>query len=151
MKLEKYISDNGLSAKIIDNEVPVGTVEESTKVLKCEASDIVKSIVIVTNKGEYFLVILQGDRKIKTKKVKKLLEVKDLKLAPPKEVKDITGYDVGDVPPISVNLPTIIDELVITRKKLYAGGGGPTKTLQIIVDELLDCTHPLIADVSIPL
>ena len=154
MQLEEYIKSNKLKARIISLGTSTKTVEESVKALGCKKEEIIKSIVIVTNTTEFYLVILQGNRKIKTKKIKKILNVKDLKLASPMQVKKETGYIVGDVPPISTNLPVILDELVLEvskSSKLYGGGGASSKLLEISVDELLDCTHPLIANVSIPI
>ncbi|MFX0052751.1 MAG: aminoacyl-tRNA deacylase [Candidatus Hodarchaeota archaeon] len=151
MRLQKYIDENGLNAKILTLNSPTGTVEESVKALNCEPENIIKSIVVVTDTHDFYLVILQGDRKIKTKKLKRLLSVRDIKLASPSQVKERTGFEVGDVPPIGVELPVIMDELVTNQKILYAGGGAPLKNLSISIDELLDCTHPLIADISIPL
>lgn len=152
MRLQKYIDDNGLEAKILEFDTPTLTVEQSVKVLKCYPEDIIKSIVVVSSTNDYYLILLQGNRKIKTKKLKKLLNAKDIRLASPQQVEDITSYKVGDVPPISVELPVIIDELAIEKGgNLYGGGGGPSKLLHISIDELLDCTHPLIADVSSPM
>ena len=151
MGLQQYIDENGLTAEIIALGTSTTTVDESVKALGCESEEIVKSIIVVTSTNEFYLVILQGNRKIKTKKLKKLLNVKDVKLASPEQVKKVTGYSVGDVPPISVELPVIIDELVTKGEKLYGGGGAPTKLMTITVGELLDCTHPLIADVSTPI
>lgn len=151
MGLQQYIDENGLTAEIITLGASTTTVDESVKALGCESEEIVKSIIVVTGTSEFYLVILQGNRRIKTKKLKKLLRVKDVKLASPEQVKKVTGYSVGDVPPISVELPVIIDELVIEGEKLYGGGGAPTKLMTITVGELLDCTHPLIADVSTPI
>ena len=114
--------------------------------------DIVKSIVVVTNTNDFYLVLLQGNRKIKTKKLKKLLGVKDIRLASPQQVLDISNYNVGHVPPVSNTLPVIIDELAVEQGgKIYGGGGAPTKLLHISIEEILDCTHPLIADVSNPM
>ncbi|UCG01398.1 MAG: YbaK/EbsC family protein [Candidatus Heimdallarchaeota archaeon] len=152
IRLQGYISENQLKAKIISLETSTKTVDESVQALGCRAEDIIKSIIVVTNTNEFFLVILQGNRKIKTKKIKKLLNVKDVKLASPGQVEKETGYKVGDVPPISIVLPVILDELVLEVSKssrLYGGGGASSKLLAISIDELLDCTHPLIADVSI--
>ena len=154
MRLEEYIKINKLNARIISLGTSTKTVEESVKALGCKKEEIIKSIVIVTNTTEFYLVILQGNRKIKTKKVKKLLNVKDIKLASPRQVEKETGYNVGDVPPISLNLPVILDELVIEvskSAKLYGGGGASSKLLAITIDELLDSTHPLIADISVPI
>ncbi|MFW9777454.1 MAG: aminoacyl-tRNA deacylase [Candidatus Heimdallarchaeota archaeon] len=151
MRLQEFIDNNGLSAEIIQLNTPSSTVEESLVALGCDPEDIIKSIVVVTNTDDFYLVILQGDRKIKTRKLKKLLNVKDIRLANPEQVKKQTGYDVGDVPPISIPLPVIMDELVINQQILYAGGGAPFANLKITLSELLDCTHPLIADISIPI
>ncbi|MFW9903874.1 MAG: aminoacyl-tRNA deacylase [Candidatus Thorarchaeota archaeon] len=154
LRLQEYINENQLDAEIISLETSTKTVEESVKALGCKAEEIIKSIVIVTNKNEFFLVILQGNRRIKTRKVKKLLNVKDIKLASPKQVEDEIGYKVGDVPPISINLPVILDEFVLEvskSSKLYGGGGASSKLIAISINELLDSTHPLIADVSVPI
>lgn len=150
MRLQQFINENGLTAKIITLDSSTSTVEESVKALGCKPEEIIKSIVVVSNTNEFFLIILQGNRKIRTKKLKKLLKVKDVRLASPKQVLQATDYKVGDVPPISVELPVILDKNVLEQKMLYAGGGAPSKNLHLPVDELLDCTHPLIADISVP-
>ncbi|MHA2111717.1 MAG: aminoacyl-tRNA deacylase [Candidatus Hodarchaeales archaeon] len=150
MSLQDYINENGLNAEIISIDAPTSTVEESAKALGCYPENIVKSIVVKDKMGQFYLVILQGDRKIKTSKLKKILLVKDVKLASPEEVEANTGYKVGDVPPISVELSVIMDELVLNQNRVYAGGGAPQKNLLISIDELLDSTNPLIADISIP-
>ena len=152
MRLQKYIDENGLNAQIISLDTSTRTVEESIKALGCKSEEIVKSIIVVTNTNEFFLILLQGNRKIKTRKLKKVLNVKDIKLASPEQVERVSGYRVGDVPPISVKLPVILDELVLeVASNLYAGGGAPTKFLNMSSDELMDCTHPLIANVSVPI
>lgn len=151
MDLQAYIHSNGLKAQILSFESSTNTVKESCKLLGCEPENIVKSLVVTDREGAYYLVLLQGDRKIKTGKLKKLLMVKDVKLASPSEVKEKTGYKVGDVPPINTNLPVIVDELVLAQKKVYTGGGQPQRLLEITIDEIMDSTHPLVADVSVPL
>ncbi len=152
MRLQKFINDNGLEARILEFASPTVTVEQAVKVLKCHPEDIIKSIVVISSTNDYYLVLLQGNRKIKTKKLKKLLNTKDIQLASPLQVEHMTNYKTGDVPPISVELPVIIDELAIEHGgKLYGGGGGPSKLLKISIEELLDCTHPLIADISSPI
>ncbi|MHA2089074.1 MAG: aminoacyl-tRNA deacylase [Promethearchaeota archaeon] len=152
MRLQNFIDDNALDAKILEFDTPTLTVEQSVRANKCQPEDIVKSILVTTKSNDYYLVLLQGNRRIKTGKLKKLLKEKDVKLASPKDVEKVTDYKVGEVPPVSINLPVIIDELVIEKGgTIYGGGGGPTKSLKITIEDLLDCTHPLIADISNPI
>ncbi len=148
MNLLEYIKENGLQASLITVDASTRTVEETCKALSCSIEEIIKSIVVIDSSNMFYLVILQGNRKIKTSKLKKLLLVKDIKLASPKEVKKHTGYSVGDVPPISLELPAILDELVLNQQKVYGGGGELGQNLFMSVEELIDCTHPLIADIS---
>ncbi|MHA1994086.1 MAG: aminoacyl-tRNA deacylase [Candidatus Hodarchaeales archaeon] len=151
MNLQDYITNNGLKATIISVDASTRTVEETCKELRCKREEIVKTIVVVDSSKMYYLIILQGNRRIKTSKLKKLLLVRDITLAAPKKVKKQTGYYVGDVPPISLQLPTILDELVLNQQIVYGGGGDTGKNVCISVEELIECTHPLIADVSVPL
>jgi prolyl-tRNA editing enzyme YbaK/EbsC (Cys-tRNA(Pro) deacylase) len=152
MQLQQFIDKNGLDAKILEFDIPTLTVEQAIKALKCQPDDIIKSMVIVTGTNDFYLVLLQGNRKLKIKKLKKLLNTKDIKLASLHQVKEVTNYKVGDVPPISIELPVIIDELAVEKGgKVFGGGGEKSKLIQISIQELLDCTHPLIADVSSPL
>lgn len=152
--LEDFINENGLNATIIEHEKPVRTVDEALQVLQCSSNDIIKSLVVKANfEGfeDFFLVLIQGDRRIHTKKLKIALNAKDVKLASPEEVKRITKFDIGDVPPISVPLPIIIDERVLLKPSVYAGGGAPNKNLKLLTKELVELVHPLIGEVSKPI
>ncbi|UCE13878.1 MAG: hypothetical protein JSV04_01565 [Candidatus Heimdallarchaeota archaeon] len=153
MRLQEYINEKGLKAEIVEFNSSTMTVDESIVALGCKANEIIKSMIVVTDSEVFFLVILQGNRRIKTRKLKKLLNVKDIKLASPTQVLKTTGYNVGDVPPISVNLPIILDKLVMKQAetKLYGGGGAPQRLLAISVEELLKSIDPIIADISVPI
>ena len=70
MRLQNYIDDNALDAKILEFDTPTLTVEQSMKVNNCLPEDIVKSILVKTKLNEYYLVLLQGNRRIKTGKLK---------------------------------------------------------------------------------
>jgi len=155
MLLDEYIVAKNLNATIIEHEKSVKTVSEAVAALKCNPEDIIKSIVVLGKDkfklSTFYLILLQGNRKIKTKKIKDILGIKDLALASPDQVKDITGYNIGDVPPISINLPVIIDEIALNKKFFFGGGGKSNQNLKISIEELLECNHPLIADISTPL
>ncbi|WP_455139367.1 aminoacyl-tRNA deacylase [Candidatus Hodarchaeum mangrovi] len=155
MLLDEYIIAKNLKADIIEHKKSVKTVSEAIAALKCKPEDIIKSIVVLCKDkykiSTFYLILLQGNRKIKTKKIKDILGIKDVALASPEEVENITGYNIGDIPPISLTIPVIIDEIALNKNIFFGGGGKSNRNLKISLDELLDCTHPLIADISIPL
>ncbi|MHA2296484.1 MAG: aminoacyl-tRNA deacylase [Candidatus Hodarchaeales archaeon] len=149
-RLEQYIVDNGLkTAKIISSDLPTDTVDQAAVAFNCSPDDIAKSIVVVTESGDHHLVILLGSRRLKIRKLKRFLQVQDVRLASPDQVRAVTGYDVGDLPPVSVDLPVIVDERVLEREKVYTGGGAPNTLLHVSIEEMVACTNPIIADVSV--
>ncbi|MFX0067025.1 MAG: aminoacyl-tRNA deacylase [Candidatus Hermodarchaeota archaeon] len=147
-RLQQFIDKNGLKAKIIEFETPTLTVDQAVKALNCQPEDIVKSIIVTTDTGKFYLTLLPGDRNIKAKKLKRLLGVKDLWLASPDQVERASGYKIGGVPPVNVDLPVIIDERVLTRKQVYGGGGASNQLLYISVQEILNHTDSQTADIS---
>ena len=83
------------------------------------------------------MAILLDDDHVSRKKLKDLLKAKDLDMADPEEVEDITGYEVGAVPPISIyGIQTIIDKKVLDQKEVLAGGGTTFALMKIQVEEL---------------
>lgn len=149
--LEEFIAINSLTAKILKTNLSTNTVEESALAFNCKINEIIKSIVMKATIGENFsfhIVIVQGDRRIKISKLKRLLHASDVVLASPEEVLEKTGYNIGDVPPISIDLPTIIDTRIESMEKLYAGGGKANSNLLIVVSELINTTNARITDIS---
>ena len=152
--LEQFITNNGLSASLIEHPTPVRTVEEALQILQCSSDNIIKSLLVKAQFdgfSDFFLVLVQGDRRIHTKKLKMALNAKDVKLASPQEVKSTTKYNIGDVPPISVPIPTIVDERILMKESVYAGGGAPNKNIHLLTKEMIELIHPLIGDVSKPI
>ncbi len=114
-----------LGGEIIHVGKPVKTVEQATRETNVSQDKVIKSLVLVCER-EPVLVIVDGISRVSMKKVEKLLG--KCRFAKPKEVKELTGYQVGGVPPIAVPLRTIVDEMVV-KKDYVIGGGGRIDTL----------------------
>jgi prolyl-tRNA editing enzyme YbaK/EbsC (Cys-tRNA(Pro) deacylase) len=87
---------------------------------------IIKSLVLMDSSGSPFIAILQANKKASFKKLKKLLNVKDVRLATPEEVKRYSGYEIGAVPPIyHKDIDRVIVDIEVT--KLHKAWGGCNK------------------------
>ncbi|MHA1984364.1 MAG: aminoacyl-tRNA deacylase, partial [Candidatus Hodarchaeales archaeon] len=64
------------------------------------------------------------------------------------EVLNLTGYEIGSVPPIGLNFPVIIDSSIVEKTIVYAGGGTTSSVLKISVEKLLELSNPIIADIG---
>ncbi len=150
--LEDFLKANGMKARLIECTVPVPNCKAAAAAMGVTVSDIVKSVLFVYDnpKGKAVLLVLLGDARVSLPKVSALLDDKALQLAMPKEVLEMTGYDVGGVPPISIyGVKTFIDEKVMKKAKVYAGGGDEAHLLEITPVELLEfALEPVVTDVT---
>lgn len=130
--LADFIEVNGLKAEIIPVEKERVHVVSAIEKINGVELFVVKSILFMDSTEEPVLCVLLGKDKVSLKKLKKILAVKDVRIASPKEVLQVTGYEVGGVPPISIfGVKTIIDPKVLKREKIVCGGGNSFHLLKI--------------------
>ena len=148
--LELFLEANKLKARLIECASPVPNCQAAATCLGVPVGDIVKSVLFVYDKANAVLVVLSGEDKVSLPKVKALLGGTNLQLAMPKQVFDMTGYEIGGVPPLSIyGVRTFIDRRVMKKKKVYAGGGDDLHILEISPDELLEFAfEPSVEDVT---
>jgi len=144
--LQDFIKANNLKAEIFETQ---GKVKSSAKAAQ-ELDDneaVAKSILLMDSNDESVLVILLGKDKIDFKKIKEILDVKDVRLAEPEEVFEATGYAVGGVPPISIyGVKTLLDKKVIEKEEVVCGGGTQNHLMRIKVKEILDNIEDLLVE-----
>ena len=100
------------------------TVEEVTKFLKVEASQLVKTLLYSTGK-DTVAVLIRGDHEANEIKLKRLLGVTDLELAGPATVEKITGAPVGFAGPVGLKIRIVADDAVRTASNVVVGGNQP--------------------------
>lgn len=109
---------------------------------------IIKTLAFETA-DETYLVIARAVDRVSTKKLKKLLNVSDTRLASPDKIKESTGYEVGAVPPIGhSNLRIFMDEKVLDMQKAWAGGGKTNRVVELNIEDVIKFSQPTIADIS---
>ena len=137
--LERYIAEHGIEAEVLRLPGATPTVEEAARVVGCDTSQIVKSVLFMVN-GEPYLCVACGTEPVSRRKVAARLGVgrKRVKLATPETVLARTGYAVGTVPPFGHPSPltTFIDRRVLQQEEVYAGGGGIAALMRIRSGEL---------------
>ena len=134
-----------LEAEILDIGRPVKTVEQATRETGVSKKQVIKSLVIVSESGP-LLVIVDGESRISMSKLEK--KFGKCRFAKPKEVKEITGYEVGGVPPVGVPLKTVIDPKVLENEYVIGGGGTTERLLRIKPEKIAEYQKAEILDVS---
>lgn len=148
--LQEYINSKSLDAEILHFKEHTMTVDAAAEKLKVSKEYIIKSILILNERNEPFLIILNGDRKVSFQKIMKLINSKSIRLAKAKEVKEILGYEIGSVPPIFHKniVQVFVDERVLKYDYVIGGGGSTHSLLKIKVKDIITLTKALVYDVS---
>lgn len=143
MDVEQLIK--GLGGEIIILDKLVKTVEQASKATGMPPSNIIKSLVFISDKGPV-LVIVPGDRKVDTYKLERI--VGKCRLAKPYEVKEVTGFSVGGMPPVGVPLRTIVDKSLLDKKDVIGGGGDIYKLCRINIHRIIEYQKAEIIDIT---
>ena len=148
--LEKFLEEKNIDFELIEFKESVITSESAANKTN---GIVIKSILLICD-YEPIICILLGKDKIDFEKIKKELNCKEVRLAKAKEVKEISGYDIGAVPPFGhkQKIRTIIDSKVDSLsedEEIYCGGGSHYHLLKIRKADLMKAIENVeIKDIS---
>ena len=135
-----------LGGEIINVGKPVKTVEQAVKATGSNPKQIIKSLLFISEK-EPVLVIVDGESKVDLNKLAKIIG--KVRLATPEEVKQITGFEVGAVPPVGVEVKTIVDPKVLENKSVIGGGGRINRLSKLNPEKIVEHQRAIIVDVKV--
>jgi prolyl-tRNA editing enzyme YbaK/EbsC (Cys-tRNA(Pro) deacylase) len=137
--LPDFIEANNLKAKVIFCAKPVATAQQAAGFLKVPLECIAKTILFILDSEKPVLCILSGSSRASTIKLCSLLNSSKCRIAKPEEVLEITGYEIGALPPVSVyGVPTILDSKLAGMQEIISGGGSVQHLLRISPKEVLE-------------
>lgn len=146
--LQAYLNTHHIVAEIVYPGAPTPTVPAAAEAIGVNVDQIVKSVIFLVDERP-FLVYGCGTRRVDPRKLSERLQVsrKRVKLANADQVLDLTGYEVGTVPPVGLktSMPTFMDPAVCQCEVIYAGGGGINALLKMSTAELLHTSQAEIA------
>jgi Ala-tRNA(Pro) deacylase len=137
LDLKQLLGKEKISYKEMDHE-PVFTSAQAAKIRGTNESDGAKALVLMADKNPVMLV-LPGNRKINFRKFKKLMKVRDLKMATPKEVIEVTKVPIGAVHPWGslFGLKTFVDPKLGENGTIVFNAGVHDKSIQLSWEDYL--------------
>jgi prolyl-tRNA editing enzyme YbaK/EbsC (Cys-tRNA(Pro) deacylase) len=151
--LQAFLEDRHIQGELLHLDSPTPTVETAALAVGAQPEQIVKSILFLVD-GQPVLAITCGTSYVERRAIAARFGVgrKKVKLAPPETVAEETGFLVGAMPPFGHRQPllTLIDQRVLEKPVVYAGGGSdyallrldPHSILQVTGGEVLDLITP---------
>ena len=143
-----FLKQNNLDIKINDFDEFTHTAIQAATALKCDVSQIAKSLIFKTESGKPVLIIASGSNRVDTTKIAKLLG-ESISKADANFVKEKTSYTIGGVPPFAFpeNIIIIIDEDLLKFDTIWASAGTNNSVFSITPDNLVKISQGQVADI----
>jgi len=125
----------------------VSSVEEAAAARGVPVAAVVKSLLVRRGEDDHLLVLIPGDRSISWPKLRALLDVSRLSMPDADTAFAVTGYRRGTITPLGLDLPVVVDELLVGTD-ITLGSGEPGVAIAVGADELIVAYSATVADVA---
>lgn len=124
------------------------TAQQAADAIGCAVEAIVKSLLFRAGDG-HVLVLASGPRRVDTALVAELVGA-PVSMADADEVKRVTGFSIGAVPPLAHATPlaTIVDETLLALGEVWAAAGSAQSVFPIAPGRLVELSGARVARVS---
>ena len=148
-EVRQFLTAHGLETRIHTFAESTENAYLAAQALGVELGQIVKSVMFLAD-GEPVLVLMSGDMNVNTKKLKKLLGVRKVRMADAETVLEVTGYPVGAVPPVAHRqaINTHLDESLNRFAKIYPAGGTTSNMFATTFEDLLSLSKAQVINVA---
>lgn len=113
---------------------------------------MVKTLIFVTAKEEYVLVMVGGDQKAISGHLKKAIGSKNIKMASFEAIKNVTGYEVGSIPPFHwqpTGFRSFLEASLLAEEILGVGAGVWGHEIMITPSNLIQAKQATIVNLTI--
>ncbi|MBT2736080.1 aminoacyl-tRNA deacylase [Bacillus sp. ISL-7] len=129
--LQEVLEKCKFKYEIIEHEKPILSREDGKGYFGIEVGQTAPTLILKADKG-FFGFIVSGNRdRLEFEKIAEIIGCTKVKLASPKEVQKVTGFEVGSVRMVGLDLPCVLDKGLFNYDFVYGGTGQPTFTLKI--------------------
>ncbi len=150
-KIAVALKAAGVEYQLYEHE-PVFTSADAARIRDTKLHTGLKALVFFAD-GRPIMVTVPGDRKVDFKKFKELFSVKDLRMATPDEVKQVTSVPIGAVPPLGniFGIPLYMDATTKENASVVFNAGLHTKSISLKEADYELVAKPIVGEYSQPI
>ncbi len=144
------LSARGLEADILISPTSTRTAAEAAASLGTTVAQIVKSLVFLVD-GRAVLTLMSGVNRLDEAKLAKAVDGEKVTRANADQVRELTTFVIGGVPPVSVNsaLRVVFDSDLLQYPVVYAAAGTPNHNFSVEPARLADIARATVADLKV--
>jgi len=156
MKLPAHLyldqRDIPYDAKSFSSETEKGAANVA-RVLGFAERQAVKTLIFqVVDTGECVLVMLGGDQNAISGNLKKSIGSRNIQMAPPERVKEVTGYVIGSIPAFGwqpEGFRSFLEASLMEEPILGTGGGQWGEEIMITPENLVKASGAIVVNLTI--
>jgi prolyl-tRNA editing enzyme YbaK/EbsC (Cys-tRNA(Pro) deacylase) len=139
----------GIDLEILPSPTSTRTAAEAAEALGTSVAQIVKSLVFLVD-GQGVLALVSGVNRLDEGKLARAVGGTRVTRANADQVRELTGFVIGGVPPISPNpdLRILCDEDLLQYPIVYAAAGTPHHNFGIPPRRLVEAAGATVADLK---
>ena len=147
-EIKRVLDKEKIQYKLFEHE-PVFTSEQAAKVRRTLLKQGAKALIMFAD-NKPIMIVLTADRKVNIKKFKADYKIKDLRMATPEEVIDITGVQIGAVPPFGniFNIPLYTDKKLGENESITFNAGLHTRSIKMRYKDYEKASQSIIGEFS---
>jgi Cys-tRNA(Pro)/Cys-tRNA(Cys) deacylase len=150
LHLDKY--NIPYEAKSFSPETEKGAANVA-KVLGFAERQAVKTLIFqVVDTGECVLVMLGGDQNAISGNLKKVIGSRNIQMAPPERVKEVTGYIIGSIPAFGwqpEGFRSFLEATLMDEPMLGTGAGQWGEEIMITPENLVKASEATVVNLTI--
>ena len=122
----------------------------SSSALGVPEHEVVKTLIMETDRGEPLVVLMHGDRKVATKELARVAGARRVFPCKPEVAQRHSGYLVGGTSPFGTRkaMPVYLERSVLDLPHIYINGGRRGYLLGMDPRELARILSPVLVDVA---
>ena len=112
----------------------------------------VKTLIFQADTGERVLVMLGGDQNAISGNLKKTIGSRNIQMAPPERVKEVTGYIIGSIPAFGwqpEGFRSFLEATLMNEPMLGTGAGQWGEEIMITPENLVKASNATVVNLTI--
>jgi prolyl-tRNA editing enzyme YbaK/EbsC (Cys-tRNA(Pro) deacylase) len=147
--LRRILDEAGAEYAILVHAQAINSAEDGPAQGFGSLAQMAPAFLLQTDRG-WLVAIVSGETRLAYKKLRRQLGLKDVALARPETVLQVTGAAVGTMSMVNPGLPTLVDAHLAAMDTVFGGCGVPQHTLRIRVRDLIAVTGAQVFDFAVP-
>ncbi|MEK6943469.1 MAG: amino acid--tRNA ligase-related protein, partial [Nanoarchaeota archaeon] len=147
-KIKDVLNKEKIDFEVMEHK-PVYTSRESAEVRGTELKQGVKALVCKTEEG-FIQACVAANKELDVEKLQKLTLFKKIELSNPKDVKQVSGCNIGSVPPFGnlFDVKVYFDKTVLDNDIVAFNAGSHTKSIKMKAKDLQKIVNPIVGEFS---